>query len=178
MATSGYYTYFMSSLPLLRFGMRLPFSFEKFQEMCERVIAESDIEIIKNAAEIEKPATKKIHPTEKKWRKFDRALRNELAKVRAARKHTDPAKYLRRDGYSEPAITHMALNAYRNPLILESEKTLDEERWRMLEDISVGHYFDLDSLLVYAHKLLILEKWEKVNTADESQVLESALQKV
>lgn len=143
--------------------------------MCEGLICESDIEIIKSATRAGESSYNGMQPTLKKWHSFDRTLRNELVKIRASRKHQDPAKYLREDGYAEPSVTHTAASAYRNPSVIEGEKILDGERWRALDELSAGHYFDLDFLIIYAHKLLILERWEKIDTADKARLLEETL---
>ncbi len=195
-----YYTYLISSLPMLHFGRKPPFSFERFLQICRRVIPESDVNILKEASiageylyETNRLTSRKspsaitikgdfrsgmafiLSYTIKKWRAFDTALRNELVKIRAARKRLDPLKYLRQDAYADPSITRIALNAYRNPSILEAERTLDQERWCVLDRLAVGHYFDIDFLIVYAHKLLILERWEKIHSADSLGILEEAL---
>ena len=158
---------------MLHFGIKPPFSFEKFMEICKDKIPETDVNFIKLIAE--GYAYEGLQPTLKKWRVFDTALRNELVKIRASRKQIDPLKYIRGDEYAWPYITHIAMNAYRNPAILEAEKTLDQERWHMLDELATGHYFDLDFLITYALKLLILERWERISRADKSKLLEEVL---
>ncbi len=98
-------------------------------------------------------------------------------RIRAERKHKDPAEYLRGDSYHEPHVTNIAMNAYKNPSILESERMLDEERWRALDELGIGHYFDLDVLMLYGHKLVILEKWDRIQKADKPRMLEEAVQR-
>lgn len=149
---------------MLHFGMKPPFTFEKFIAFCRGLIPESDIEMINSSTVSYREgllADSGI-TTLKKWHNFEKALRNELVKIRASRKHIDPVKYLRGDGYAEPYIAHIALNAYRNPSILEAERSLDQERWRFLDELLGGHYFDLDCLIVYALKLLLLERWGRI----------------
>jgi hypothetical protein len=172
---SGHYIYLMSSLPMLHFGMKPPFSFEKFLQTCHGIISDSDITILKTASQTGEYGYECAQPTLKKWRTFDITLRNELVKMRAARKRLDPLKYIRSGGDTEPAITHIALHARRAPSILEAEKILDRERWRFLDESSVGHYFDIDALIIYAIKLLILERWGKINTLDKSRTLDEVL---
>lgn len=109
--------------------------------------------------------------TLEKWRSFDTALRNELAKIRATRRKEESIGYLRQSRYLDAGLAHLAAAACRNPSILEAERMLDEARWRFLEELSLGHYFDLDFLIVYAHKLLILERWEKARASDKPKVL-------
>jgi len=43
------------------------------------------------------------------------------------------------------ATTHTSL--------ADAEKTLDEIRWKALEEFATGHYFDLAVLITYAYKL-------------------------
>ncbi len=171
----GYYTYLISSLPMLHFGIKPPFSFEQFLKICQRVLPAGDINILKRASITGEYSARSNQPTLKRWRAFDTALRNELVKIRAARRRLDPLKYLRGDAYAEASITRIALNAYRNPAILEAERMLDEQKWLALEELAAGHYFDIDFLIVYAHKLLILERWQKIYTADKARVLEEVL---
>ncbi len=155
---------------MLHFGTKPPFPFNKFCQLCEGLIPDKDIDILKKAST----------PGEYN---FDSALKNELVKIRAAHKKLDPLKYLRKNlgqstkGQSPffPDITHIALHAYRTPSILEAEKFLDQARWRFLDDLAIGHYFDIDSLTVYANKLLILERWERINTIDRVKALGKTL---
>ena len=159
---ANFYPYLISSLPMLHFGMKPPFQSERFMEYCARFIPETDLAVLKKAELRE-------------WRDFDTALRNELVKIRSGHLHKDASKYLSPDGYAEPHITHIALNAHRAPSILQGEIALDEERWRFLDGLSFGHYFDLEILLIYHLKLLILERWDRVTQADKAIVLEEAL---
>lgn len=172
----AYYTYLISSLPLLQFEAKPPFSFEDFIKMCQGLIPETEIELIKLAGAKELIYEGRNQAL-KKWQAFDTLLRNELVKIRAVRKKLDSAKYLRKDGlvFVEPFITHIALSAHRNPSLLEAEKTLDQTRWAYLDDLAIGHYFDLDFLIVYAQKLVILERWERIRTADKPRILEDVL---
>jgi len=170
---AAYYTYLISSLPMLQFGMEPPFSFEGFIERCQGLIPDAQIDTLKMVPEVW--AYEGGQPTLKKWRTFDKKLRNELVKLRAARKHLDPVKYLRKDGYVEPYIIHIAMGAIRNTSILEGEKMLDEARWQALEELSLGHFFDIDFLIIYAQKLLILERWERIRIADKTQLLQEVL---
>ena len=105
-----------------------------------------------------------------KWLAFDTALRNELAKIRGQSKKIDAAKYLRGENPVDVAISHTAVSGQRSASILEGEKILDEARWQVLDDLGFGHYFDMDSLILYAYKLKILERWEKIHTQDKERL--------
>lgn len=174
---AGYYPYLISSLPMLHFGMKPPFSSEKFLEICRHFIPDADIEAIKKSAISGEYIATEIQPTLKKWQDFDTFLRNELVKIRSLHKHIALEKNLRPDGYVEAYIIHLAASVHRTPDILEAEKLLDQGRWYFLDALSFSHYFDLDFLLIYALKLFILERWDKIMTADKEAVLEETLAK-
>lgn len=170
-----YYIYLISSLPMLHFGIKPVFSFEKFIEKCQGLIPDEDIKSLKTALRPAGYYYDGSNPVLRKWQAFDAALRNELAKIRAGRKKIDPVKYLREDGYAWPYLTHISINAHKNPSSLEAEKMLDQERWNFLDELAIGHYFDIEFLIIYAYKLAILEKWEKIMTADKKQLIEETL---
>lgn len=174
---ANYYTYLISSLPMLHFGMKPPFSFEKFIGICSRLIPEKDIEILNSIPRIEIGLYRGREPALRQWQGFEIALRNGLVKIRAMHKHLDPLKYMRRDGDTDSSVSHIATNVHRTLAILEAEKVLDQERWHFLEGLCFGHYFDLDFLIIYGLKLLILERWGKINSADKAKVLEEVLMK-
>ena len=161
---------------MLHFAVKPHISFQKFINACEGIIPEGDIAILKRISLMAESPHKEEQPTLKRWYQFETALRNELVKIRASRKHIEPGLFLRGDGYSEPSIAHIAMNAYRNPSILGSEEMLDRKRWRVLDELSIGHYFDVDFLIIYALKLLILERWEKIRTVDKARTLQYLLE--
>ncbi len=173
---SSYYTYLISSLPELHFGDKAPFPLEEFLDICSRVISGKDLGGLKNElVALDCNIDKNLLPGLKDWRRFNLSLRNELVKLRAARKKADPFKYLRGDDYASVSVTHTAASAYRNHNILEAEKMLDSERWRMLDESARGHYFDIVALAVYALKLKILLRWDKIHNSDKARLLEEAL---
>ncbi|PIQ89441.1 MAG: hypothetical protein COV72_03035 [Candidatus Omnitrophica bacterium CG11_big_fil_rev_8_21_14_0_20_42_13] len=170
-----YYIYLISSLPMLHFGAKTPFSSEEFIDKCRGLIPDNKINILKGILNFPAHPQDIAEPVLKKWREFETALRNEFVKVRAGRKKTDPLRYLREGVYPWPHFSRTAFNVYRNPSISEGEKILDKERWDFLDEIAKGHYFDFDFLIVYACKLSILEKWERIRKADKAKLLEGAL---
>jgi len=166
-----FYTYLISSLPVLNFGMKPPFSFERFLENCRNLISEEDFLLLSNLPVTTDEYGKSVsHPTIERWLAFDTTLRNELVKIRAHSRKTDEAKYLRDENLIDMAITNAAISGHRSASILEGEKILDEARWQALDDFGFGHYFDMDSLILYAYKLKILERWEKIYTQDKEKL--------
>jgi hypothetical protein len=172
----GFYVYLISSLPMLQFGMRPAFSWDAFLELSQRLIPEKDFALLKNLIQPEQYAGYSgEQETIRRWVEFDTALRNELVKLRASHKHIDAAKYLRPEEYSNLSLVQVAASAERSAAPQEAELILDRARWDFLEELSFGHYFDLDFLIVYAYKLKILWRWEEVRRADKGALLEGVL---
>ena len=174
---ADFYPYLIASLPMLHFGIKPPFSFERFLEVCRQFIPEKDFQLLCTLPQPVQYSEKgRRHPTIQKWVEFDGALRNELVRIRAARRHREPATYLRPGGYTGSSLAPVVTAATMQASLLDAEMNLDEIRWKALEDLATGHYFDLDVLITYAYQLLILQRWEQIRSADGTVLLEQALQ--
>ncbi|MCX6690378.1 MAG: hypothetical protein NTZ39_11930, partial [Methanoregula sp.] len=146
-------------------------------EVCRPLIPEKDFQLLHTLPQPEQYLEKgKRHQIIQKWIEFDVALRNELVRMRATKKHIDPATYLRHGGYSGPSLVPAGMAADITTSILDAEKTLDETRWKALDELATGHYFDLNVLITNAYKLLILQLWENIRSSDTTILLEQALQ--
>ncbi|MDD4980474.1 MAG: DUF2764 family protein [Candidatus Omnitrophica bacterium] len=167
------YPYLIASLPMLHFGAPAHISFEQFLLKCQELIPQDDFTLLESLPL--QCEYKGAQATIRRWVDFEIMLRNELVKLRASRKRIDPAKYLRPDGSAGAILYHVALAAQRNPSPLEGERILALAKWDFLEELSFGHYFDLDFLIIYACKLLILEHWERIKSADKNKILTEAL---
>ncbi len=173
---ANYYIYLISSLPALNFGSKPPISFAGFLKACEGLVSDWDMDLIRSVGNLGFESVKAKNATLKKWMGFETMLRNELVMIRSARKKSDPAKYLRAGEYpGSDYAAHIAINASRKPSLLDAEKALDLDRWRQLDELAIGHYFDMDVLVIYACKLLILERWDKIRHAENKKMLEEAL---
>jgi hypothetical protein len=168
----SYYTYLISSLPVLRFGQKLPFTFLRFlEDMCKNLLDDNALAHIAEAR-IDGNYVSTPHEQLAAWHAFDTALRNELVKIRSNVKRVSPSQYQRGDVWMGLDIVNIAARASHEENPLESERILDKARWDFLESLAVGHYFDIVFLMVYAHQLLLLEKWERIVSADVKQRIE------
>lgn len=172
----SYYIYLISSLPMLHFTANPAISLENFLERCAELIPERDFKFIQQVISTDAYALDLSgNSILLKWKEFDLALRNELARARSARKKISADKFLRQGASFDINITHIAQTSLRQNSILEAERYLDVERWAVLDELASGHYFDLDFLIVYALKLVILERWVKIGSADKSKMAEKVL---
>lgn len=172
---ASFYPYLVASLPMLHLGTKPPFSTERFLEIAAQFIPEQDLEALRNLPPVQAYATQGPHPAVVKWLEFDTGLRNELTRQRATRKHLSAQDYLWPEAFVEQQILHTAHAAFRNPDILNAELSLDAARWKALDEISCGHYFDLHYLVAYAYKLKILERWDKIRVASAQKLVEEAI---
>jgi len=171
-----YYPYLIPSLPMLHFGMKPPFSFERFLEICRQFIPKPDYQLLCTLPRPQQYSEEsKRYKTVRKWIEFDTAMKNELVKVRAQRKHIEPSPYLRPGISSDLSLAAAAMAAMSNPSLLDAETVLEEIRWKSLEEIATGHHFDLDLLITYAYKLLILIRLENIHNAHPATMLEHIL---
>ena len=178
----SYYIYLISSLPMLHFATRPVLSLKDFLNRCAELIGKTELDLIKQVISTDAYALDASGiGVLLKWKAFDLALRNELVKARAIRKKIPGERFLRQSAQSAQSaqsdinITHIAQAALRQVSILEAERYLDLERWKALDEIGCGHYFDLDFLLVYALKLVILERWVKISSSDKAEIMEKVL---
>lgn len=173
---ANYYVYLVSSLPALQFGQKAPLTFDELLARCKEMIPDEDVDLVRTVRSSGYTCAGITNTTLKKWIGFETMLRNELVKIRAARRKADPALYLREDGCPESVYTaHVAINAYRKPALIDAVKTLDLDRWQYLDSLELGHYFDVDILITYACKLRILEKWDAIQSTDTERKLEEVL---
>ncbi len=170
------YPYLVASLPMLHFGGKPPFSYDRFLELSREWIPERDYLVLSTIPQPEHyPGEGKHHRFVREGIGFDTALRNELARVRASRRHLEAAEYLRPEAYTGSSLAPGVLAATVPASPLDAERALDEMRWKALEDLAAGHHFDLDVLLSYACRLQILLRWKRIRAADGMSLLGEAL---
>ncbi|MBU1853168.1 MAG: DUF2764 domain-containing protein [Candidatus Omnitrophica bacterium] len=171
------YYYLIASLPMLEFGMKIPFSYRQFLLLCREHLSIADMEIIKRV---------RIEPCEdieedslslREWKEFDIALRNEIVRFRAGKKGLDPIQYIRGESYLEPYLAGLVQWATNQESPLEAELSLDRLRWERIDGLTRGHYFDIDYLIAYALKLQLLERWERINSEGGMKVLQGLVRK-
>jgi hypothetical protein len=131
------------------------------------------------------------HPFIREWASFELALRNVLSGIntRKGLEHLDdlgtererPVQSLvvGRDDVAEMVLRSTAPDfgvapfaswvdrviAGVNADLLESEKNIDALRWDIIGEMAVFAYFTIDSVIAFLLKLLIVERWKKLDPA-------------
>lgn len=157
----AYYYYYIASLPALSFGGAPPFSVDAFVEKSRDWIPEKDFAILSAAKELrDAPAA---HPAYAQWLSWERALRNQLVEIRAGRLKRDPARFLQGADRPPPAVAAAIADITKLDDPLAAEYRLDQLRWHFLDELAACHLFDLQYLLTYLLKLVILQRWASMN---------------
>ena len=151
------YYYLVASLPLLFYDSESFPSREDFLATCRQHITPRHYRLLVSAS------TRDLQPTAPAckildlWRQWEIALRNELVRLRAKDRGREAQAYLvDSPGVIAPQI--IAREAFGQESPLQAEDTLNRARWNYLDELEVGHYFDIEKILVYALRLQILAR--------------------
>ena len=167
---SNYYYYLIASLPMLHFGMKPSIAWNDFLTVCQEQLIATDFEIIQkiiSSQELPPHSTKSVL---KAWFEFNHQLRNELAWSRALEAKKDPLNHTRGPREAQPAIVEMISQAFKSRDPLTAEKILDRFRWQYLDELTEGHYFDLEFLITFALKLKILERYQLIESPKGKEI--------
>lgn len=164
------YYYLVSTLPMLSFDAEKYPSEGEFLEACAARMSRNDYRrLINTELEIDPGTYEPRTEVQRWWYHREVALRNALVRVRAAALNRDAEENLRRtpDGRDlgdDPAVIAAVREAYSQESPLRQEERLLQYRWQLLDEVSVGHFFDLDTLVIYYLKLKILGRRSQFKT--------------
>lgn len=157
------YYYISASLPmLLGPDQPPPIDSDYMLESCRLFMNDEEYFGIKNATlDPDGPEAPGICSIYRAW---ERSLRNDLVKLRAAEQSLEPTAYLRESEtvFGTSTTAAAAVNA-ATPL--EAELLLISARWAILDELESGHYYDIEFLRSYRLKLQILERRAKFDEA-------------
>jgi len=166
------YWYFPATLPGLIFGSPAPMTDEQFMELARQALSPLDIDELESCLDISENDTK-----EKKYKSklladysaWERAFRNEFARLRSRKAGIDEEQYVRQGpGKDEAAAAALICFNYQDPL--EAEISAEHERWLAVERYSALSSFNLDSVIAYRIKLGIVNRLK--NLEKERGILE------
>jgi hypothetical protein len=155
------YYYLVAQLPSLIYGQPAPMSSKHFRELAEQALSPEDAAFLgcftlNPFADPPAGVAPKGAPSFlEQWREYEKALRLNLARYRAARiKREVPSEVP--EYPADAAAAAKAAAAMDSPL--EAEIFLDEERWRAIGLFQGLNYFDRNFVYAYLLKLLLLER--------------------
>jgi len=161
------YYFTVASLPLLTLEDERPMSPDRFLSMCSESISARDLERLAAAraayqAAHEPASSATGDAVVDGYIGRERSLRVELARLRAPQVGwggEELAAYA-----PDPHAAVIAREAMNQDSPLAAETALDQARWRLLDDLEVGHYFDIGKLVIYLFRLLILARRTTIDT--------------
>lgn len=170
------YYYFVSSLPMLNLDGVAPTNSSSFLEAAADWLTADDLVALEatrlepaptHAAEDsleareEEPGPDRQTSVRREFAVMEHGLRNALVHARAGKLSRDPAAYVRPHAGDPPLdVSDVAREAVAEESPLRAERTLDRYRWSFLDQLEVGHYFDIERLQIYYLKLQLLERSE------------------
>jgi hypothetical protein len=153
------YYYLASSLPMLVEPMQDPsVSSPDFLEQCRMFMTPKDYEDILRTSI--NPDENFSHYLGEVYGKWESSLRNELVRLRAQAQGLNPDDFLRESGFAA-GTAEIASAAMQKSTPLEAELYLTQKRWDCVDELSAGHFFDIQFLQGYRLKLQLLERRAK-----------------
>jgi hypothetical protein len=154
---TGEYYYLVSTLPLLCLDDPPPLTSEAFLELCRAHVDEAGFRRLRAVDLI--PDGEPGGAVDRGWRAWETYVRNLLATLRGGALRRETGDSLRPEIDVFPGDRRRLEEIMNEDDPAARERALDELRWRRLDDLAVGHHFDVEALVVYRLRLRIMEKW-------------------
>ncbi|MHB9139312.1 MAG: DUF2764 family protein [Victivallaceae bacterium] len=157
------YYFLICSLPYIKLAEAPLVSIGEFRTLCKGQVNEKDMQLL-DAVSL---SPGKDNPFSSgsaidQWMALEKTLRQRMAVYRMALKSEKSGRFApKTDILSE--IDRGIRDAYAKPNPAEREKALDSMRWQWLDELELGHYFDINKLFIYKLRLLIHDKWLRRN---------------
>ena len=173
----GTYYYLVSQLPFLMYGQKPPMSSEAFRNLARPILDASDAAIF-DMISLDPQPVPVAHEIFSyadtspscgsdfidNWREWERALRLNLAKRRAAKVMREGAMPIEPPAVPSDAVTAATRVVSGEESPLEAEILLDKARWSAIDSLQGINYFDRNIVFAYLLKLLILERHSLMQT--------------
>jgi hypothetical protein len=171
---SGGYYFLVASLPTLSLGAPSRFTPRQFLDRCAGQVSAAHYRMLAELELFQAPSAKTGLTLLDRWYARERALRSTLAVARAKCLKVEAAAYLR-NVQQDRVLAALAERLLTLDSPLAADEALDRLRWRFLEELAFGHYFDLETLVIYGLKLKILERRTRFDTATGTALLDRML---
>ncbi len=150
--------YFISSLPLLRFGEKALLTYESFLSSSRDCLSEQEATVLASLKLCPSEQAVSALPVIEKWYAEETYLRNLVIVFRARSRKREAARWQRESSEYSGQLIKRIEEIMALPNAWEKEQALDLIRWQRLDELGAGHLFDFPAVIVYALRLLILEK--------------------
>jgi hypothetical protein len=177
------YYYAVSTLPMLFFEGDPSQSEEFFLDFCRDQLTASDFAALEATRLLMDESVAASTPLGSGWFVQELGLRNSLVSLRAAGLGWDEDDYLHRDSAGRtwtdlPRVEEVVRAAVAAGDPLKSELALDRYRWDLLDELEVGHYFDVTKLQIYYLKLQLLWRKERISSETGQETFDAGYEEI
>ena len=158
---NGFY-YLISSLPELFLDKKPLITQGSLLEECAKWLSPEQMKTLQDIAVLNTDFSSEKENLSDQWKTFDMALLSQLANVRSFRKQKLQVV---------PEIMVQDIEKETDPL--KKEYIIAQKQLEYLSEIVQGHEFDLDYVMVYYLKLLIIERINSFNKEKGQEVFQS-----
>ena len=156
----GQYYYAVTSLPQLFFESDVYPMMDEFLDLCRENLTGRDQRVIEDAfavlVEDDPHRGGKATALFRGWIDWNQSIRAELAWLRAQSLGWELEEHQGIDRII--GTEEAAREVYSQVSPLAAEELLERYRWARLDELEVGHYFDLTKLITYMMRLSILTR--------------------
>ena len=157
---------------MIHFEDHPPLSVQEFLAECQRLLTSEESRLMSALLLGEQPMETKNNVAWA-WSEFEKNLHNEMAWFRAERAKKNPLEHVQGIRFVEPFLREIVHQADKASDPLTAEKILDRARWDFLENLKLGHYYDIEFLMIYGLKLQIVERYENIRSSKGKENFES-----
>jgi hypothetical protein len=154
----AHYYYTIATLPFLSYDTVSSVTVEDFLSLAKESMTSSAFNMLTAVRlDISDQKVQDLPAFIKPWFRFELSLRNALVKMRAPQLGRESAVYLR-EGEEDTGLEEIIREVTSQSTPLLAEDVLNRARWRKLDELEVGHYFDLQRMMVLYLKVQLLER--------------------
>ncbi|KHE92702.1 MAG: DUF2764 domain-containing protein [Candidatus Scalindua rubra] len=151
------YYYVITSLPYISLSEGSHIGRDDFLASCKNYLKRTDFEMLGSVSLFYAEEGDMPPGVIRRFFRWERGVRNVLVRLRTKSLGRESDELIRDEmvDHSQVILAEEAFNA-NSPLM--AEEILNKARWRYLDELEFGHYFDIERLIVYFVKLQILER--------------------
>ncbi|SBT05144.1 conserved hypothetical protein [Candidatus Accumulibacter aalborgensis] len=167
------YHYLVASLPMLFFGDQNPFSAREFLSRCVGVLKTEHLAILEAVLHGQSVVGNAFAMT---WAARETQVRNAVARFRAMRLGVDSQAFQRPHAGFDVGLAQAVTDALAQHTPLEREQALDRCRWSIADELALADPFGFGTILAFAVKLRITERWTGLTEATGQRKVEEFIE--
>ncbi len=164
--------FLVSSLPLLQLGHKPLLSLTAFLTLCETHLTPNDHSVLLDL--LTSNGENNSHPFAREWLDRETELRNEIARFRSQKKPHVSETWHRTQQGARVFIQAAVANSFQAPDPLERERSLDQLRWTILDELAGLDPFSTESVFSYGLRLRMACRWAAFDQDSGLTLLEHA----